>query len=125
MKFISHLIMVTALTLGSWAAYAQAFDEDHYFKPQKDAPAVRILGIDDTGLFFVYDLSGFGLNDSHYFSGSWKFNSSDLVNYVSILTKEDKSRQGIQCEAICVNATGEVIGLDPDFAEAVVYDGID
>lgn len=77
-------------------------------------PCVPVTGRTADGKYPVYGLEG-ELGDLNYFSGNTVFRPNDLLGRMGYVSEADSHARGIQCDWICKNAAGQVIGLDPAY----------
>lgn len=76
--------------------------------------SIPILGLDVNHKYPVYDLQG-DLTDLSYFSGDYVFQSGDLFSRMKDIRPEDVNHNGYECEFICKDSQGDVVGLNPQF----------
>jgi hypothetical protein len=81
---------------------------------ESKATQIKILGKDVNGKYPVYDLDG-DLTDVNYFSGNYVFRSGELLDRVGFIEKGDVNRNGYECEFICKDKTGNVVGINPAY----------
>lgn len=63
--------------------------------------------------YYTYDLVG-ELDDINYFSGDTVYQPQDLKGLMPFVQKADVNRNGYQCQIICKDRTGQVVGLNPN-----------
>lgn len=77
-------------------------------------PCVPVTGRTADGKYPVYGLDG-EVGDLNYFSGNTVFRPNDLLGRMGYVSDADSRARGVQCDWICKNAAGQVIGLDPAY----------
>lgn len=93
-----------------------SFGAEHFYRSApEETPHVRVLGTDTHGVFSVYDLSGYGLNDIEYFSAEWKFRTEDLVYYLNVIGADEVAIYGLRCESLCANKDHQIVGMSEAF----------
>ncbi len=79
-----------------------------------ESAQIKILGKDVNGKYPVYDVQG-DLTDINYFSGDYVFRSGELMNRLKFIQKQDVNANGYECEFICKDRAGNVVGINPAF----------
>lgn len=73
---------------------------------------VPTIGKTDDGKYVVFDLKG-DLTDITYFSGNTVYSSGDLLLSLPYADPKDVKSGAIDCEFICKNKKGQVVGQNP------------
>lgn len=81
---------------------------------ESKATQIKILGKDIHGKYPVYDLDG-DLTDVNYFSGNYVFRSGELLDRMDFVQQADVNRNGYECEFICKDGAGNVVGINPAY----------
>lgn len=80
----------------------------------KKSACVPVVGKTADGKYPIYKLDG-DPGDLKYFSGNTAYAPNDLVGRMGYVAAADAKIKGTECDWICKNAAGQVIGLDPAY----------
>lgn len=63
--------------------------------------------------YYTYDLQG-ELDDINYMSGDTVYQPQDLKGLMPFIQRTDVNRNGYQCQIVCKDRQGHVVGLNPN-----------